>query len=215
MWIDDIDDEALRTWIRHSPNMQLVSSINGEIVWANEAFCEWSQYTLNELKRLTWMQISVQDKDLEADIEAAKSLTPYNPIYTIKKQYVPKGSKPEWGHLTVMRYPLQGEIQFCLCAWEPLKNGTAIAFSMAMEKFIEVDKRLKEMSTEISSLTSQTDEDKFVLGGIRMIKRYPKVAAGLLVVMLSLFGLNNILEILQRTGFVQLPTSSVKMDKVE
>jgi hypothetical protein len=206
MWIDETANEHhLRTWIKHCPAMKLVSTLDGQILWANAAFCDWSQYTLTELRRLTWMAISVPDKNLESDIDEAKNLDAYNPTYQIKKQYIPKGAKPEWGQLTVMRYPLSGEIECCLCTWEPLKNGTATAFAMAMEHTQKLDARIDAMTTELKAITTQTDEDKFVLGAIRMIQRHPKVAAGFIIMALSIFGLNNVVELLQRTGLIQLP----------
>lgn len=210
MWIDEAKEEQLRTWVKHCPAMKLVSTLDGRILWANAAFCEWSQYTLNELRQLTWMQISVPDKNLEADVDEAKNLDAYNPTYSVKKQYVPKGAKPEWGQLTVMRYPLSGPIECCLCTWEPLKNGTAAAFTQAMENYGEITKRLEAMTTEIKTVTTQTDEDRFVLGTIRMVQRHPKIAAGFIIMALSIFGLNNVVELLQRTGLIQLP---VKIEK--
>lgn len=213
MWIDEnASEQHLRTWIKHCPAMKLVSTLDGQILWANAAFCDWSQYTLTELRKLTWMAISVPDKSLEADVDEARNLDAYNPTYQVKKQYIPKGAKPEWGQLTVMRYPLSGEIECCLCTWEPLKNGTATAFAMAMEHTQKLDARIEAMTVEIKAVTSQTDEDKFILGAIRMVQRHPKIAAAFVVVALSIFGLNNVVELLQRTGLIQLP---VKVERTE
>lgn len=213
MWIDDIaKEDHLRTWVKHCPAMKLVSTLDGQILWANAAFCEWSQYTLNELRKLTWMQISVPDKSLESDIDESRNLDAYNPTYQVKKQYIPKGSKPEWGQLTVMRYPLSGEIECCLCTWEPLKNGTATAFAMAMEHTAKLDARIEAMTAEIKVITTQSDEDRFILGAIRMVQRHPKIAASFLFIALSIFGLNNVVELLQRTGLIQLP---VKVERTE
>lgn len=209
MWIDEASDDILRTWAKHSPAMKLVSTLDGQILWANDSFLEWSQYTLNEIRRMTWMQLSVPDRNLEADIDELRRLDGYNPSYAVRKQYIPKGQAPEWGQLNVMRYPLTGEIQCCLCTWEPLKNGTARAFAMAMEHNQSIDRKIAEMTTEIQKLTNQTDEDKFVLGTIRLVQRHPKIAIVLLVMIASIFGLNNIVELLQRTGMIHLP---VKVD---
>lgn len=212
MWIETVaTKEHLEAWIKHCPAMKLVSTLDGSILWANAAFCEWSQYTLNELRKISWMQLSVPDANLEADINEAKNLDAYNPMYQIKKQYIPKGSKPEWGQLTVMRYPLTGPIEVCLCTWSPLQNGTATAFAMAMDHCTKLDKRIEDMTAEIRTITSQTDEDRFVLGGIRMVQRHPKIAAGFLAMALSIFGLNNVVELLQRTGVVQQPVTSEKV----
>ena len=205
MWIDDAPEDILRTWVKHSPTMELVSLLDGTILWANPAFCDWSQYTLSELRKMTLMQISVPDKNLEADIDETKRLDAYNPSYVVKKQYVPKSSAPEWGHLTVMRYPLTGDIQCCLCTWEPMRNGTAKAFTVAMEHYSAIDRKLEAMTAEIQTLTKQSDEDKFVLGTIRLLQRHPKAALFFLLLVASVFGLNNIVELLQRTGLLHLP----------
>jgi hypothetical protein len=203
MWIDEIaTDSHLRAWLKHTPAMKLVSTLDGKILWANSAFCDWSQYTLGELRKLTWMQISVPDESLRSDIDESARLDAYNPMYQVKKQYIPKGMKPEWGQLTVMRYPLTGEIECCFCTWEPLKNGTATAFAMAIENYKTIEKRIEEMTKEMRLITHQSEEDKFILGGFRMIKRNPRLSLGFLVIALSVFGLNNVVELLQRTGLV-------------
>ena len=207
MWIDEAaTDEHLRTWLKHSPAMKLVSKLSGEILWANTAFCEWSKYTVNELRHMSWLQLSVPDASLEADLAEMKKLDGYSPTYVVTKQYIPKNEKPQWGQLTVIRYPLIGEIECCFCTWEPLKNGTATAFSAAMEQAMKVEQRLIEMTTELKRVTEQSDEDKFILNGMRMIQKHPRVAVGLLLLMLSIFGLNNVVELLQRTGIIEVPT---------
>lgn len=212
MWLDNIaDSDVLRCWVHHCPAMKLVSTMDGKILWGNMAFCEWSQYTLSELTKLTWMQLSVADENLEYDIAEAKRLDAYNPIYQVRKQYIPNGGKPEWGVLTVMRYPLAGEMQFALCTWTPLKNGTAEAFTLAMENGNRVAKRLDGMTTVLNTLTSQTEEDRYVLSTINMIRKHPKAVMAFIVVTLGLFGMNNTLEFLQRVGLVSLPLPKIEI----
>lgn len=206
MWLDETANaDHLRTWIKHCPAMKLVSTIDGQILWANAAFCEWSQYTLNELRRMTWMQLSVPDDNLRSDIDETRNLDAYNPTYQVQKQYIPKGSRPEWGNLTVMRYPLAGPIECCLCTWEPLKNGTAAAFSQAMDHYVTLNQKIEAMTTEIKTLSGRSDEEEWAIKSFRIVRRHPKVAATCLFVALSIFGANNVLALLQRTGFVSLP----------
>jgi hypothetical protein len=81
---------------------------------------------------------------------------------------------------------------------------------MAMEHTQKLDARIEAMTVELKAITTQTDEDKFVLGAIRMVQRHPKIAAGFMIMALSIFGLNNVVELLQRTGLIQLP---VKIEK--
>jgi hypothetical protein len=83
---------------------------------------------------------------------------------------------------------------------------------MAMEHTQKLDARIEAMTAELKVMTGRSDEENFILSGIRMVQRHPKVAAGFLVVALSIFGLNNIVELLQRTGLIQLP---VKIEKAQ
>ena len=76
-----------------------------------------------------------------------------------------------------------------------------------MEFQSALEKRIAEMTTELRSLTSQTDEDKWVIGTVRMCQRHPKVAAFLLLVILSIFGLNNVIELAQRVGVMPIPVT--------
>jgi hypothetical protein len=85
---------------------------------------------------------------------------------------------------------------------------------MAMEHTQKLDARIEAMTVELKAITTQTDEDKFVLGAIRMVQRHPKIAAGFIVMALSIFGLNNVVELLQRTGLVNLPVKVTMQEQV-
>ena len=204
-WIEETNDEMLKTWVTLSPAMKIVKNTDGRFLWANESFLEWSEYTLSELTRLTWMDITKTGEETDIDSIEMASLSAERPTCSIKKQYIPNGGKPAWGILHIRRWPRDGEVKCYLCTWEPLKNGTATAFALAMEHHEKFEKRLTEMTAEIRTLTSRTDEENWVLGSIRMIKQHPRVAMIFLVVALSIFGLNNVVELLQRTGIIQLP----------
>jgi len=191
--------------IRYTSAQVLISKPSGEILWANPAFCEWSKYSVNELTKLKWQQISVPDDDLAADIAAAGQLSEYNLSYTVQKRYIPKNDKPQLGNLHVTRYPATGPIEFCFCRWEPLVNGTAQAFELALESQKRLAQQMEEMTTQIKALTSQTEEQRFTLSLVTMITRYPKTALGILVVAMSIGGFDAVLNTLQRLGFVTPP----------
>lgn len=70
------------------------------------------------------------------------------------------------------------------------------------------------MTAEIKTVTTQTDEDRFVLGSIRMMQRHPKLMIAIFTLAPSIFGLNNIVELLQRTGLVQAPVVVERSDNV-
>jgi PAS domain S-box-containing protein len=206
MWVNEAPPEQLATMIEYCAALKLVSGPNGEIFYANAAFREWSEYSLFELKSIGWKKLSVENDSLTADIEAAKQVGDgYIQSYTVRKQYRTKSGAAHWGNLSVIRYPASGEIQCYFCVWEPFKNGTSTAFAMAMEHAQKLDARIEAMTAELKMITTQTEEDRFFLSTIRMVQRYPKASAAMLFFALSIFGLNNIVELLQRTGLIQLP----------
>ena len=206
MWISEVDEKVLRTWIEHCPVCKLVSTADGGILYANDAFREWIGYTLSELKQLGWKKISVDDDSLEADMKAVIELQDgYHQTYKVQKQYIPKNGKPEWGVLTVMRYPPVGDIKCFLCTFEPLKNGTQAAFSMAMDRVGDMAAQIGGLRTEVAKLTTQDEETTWINSSIRMIRKHPRAAAAIFAMMLSIFGANNILELMQRLGLVQVP----------
>jgi len=213
MWkIEDQTQETLREMLQEMPSCYLISGASGEIYWANSAFLQWSGYSsIGELQKTGWQKLSVEGADLQADLEAASEMRRgVVREYTISKQYIPKGGKPEWGQLFVQRKPAIGEFQFAVCCWSPLKNGTATAFSLAMERCEKIQEQIKEMNQHISTLTTRTEEENWINSSIRMCMKHPRMALGLLVLMLSVFGLNNVLELFSKVGLVHLPAVEQK-----
>jgi PAS domain S-box-containing protein len=204
-WIDRADCAALRSFIRHCHVPVIVSGIDGSVLWANDEFCEWSGYTVRELQMLGWKKLSIDNEHLTADIEAAKELNGYNLTYKVQKQYIPKNDKPHWGTLSVMRYPATGDIEFCVCIWMPLKNGTQAAFNMAMTELGKLASQMEACKGELSNLAKKTDEDVFLSSGVKLIKSNPKIFWAVLVVTLGLFGFNNVLQILSGLHLVPTP----------
>jgi PAS domain S-box-containing protein len=210
MWLQQVDCEAIRMALQHSPSMYLASKSDGTILWANDAFCEWSEYTLPELTRLSWLDISQKDESLDVDVELANSLGPYNLSYRIQKRYIPKNGKPQIGNLTVTRYPATGEISFCWCRWEPLTNGTAQAFELALESAKTMSNQLAQLTTEVKQVTARTDEENLVISLIRMCIKHPRIALGTIVLILTLGGFDTILGTLQKLGYIPAPPVVVK-----
>jgi PAS domain-containing protein len=206
LWIDTADINVLKVALQHTSAQHLISTIDGGILWANRSFTDWSKYTVHELMNMTWMDFSVDDPSLAADIEEAAKLDGYQTSYTVQKQYIPKNSKPEIGLLHVVRYPLGGAIECCICTWEPLKNGTAEAYRTSLAYFKRIDEKL-------AMLTSQTEEDIVLLGVFKLVKKYPKAAIAVLIFLIGIFGTNNILQILQGIGYLPEPTRQVELKK--
>ena len=204
-WIDTVSPELLKVFTRNASVCILISKTDGTILWANHAFCELMRYTLQELIDLGWIKISVDDASLKADIDEANKLDAYNLSYSVTKQFVPKNSAPMWGVLNVMRYPAFGEMECCCCTFEPLKNGTATAFSYAIEHSKTVTGELTKMREELSKLTTQTTEQQWVNSTIQMAMKHPKLAMSIVIAGAVLSGANNVFEILQKAGIIEVP----------
>jgi PAS domain S-box-containing protein len=205
-WFDELPIEVFRAWAKNAGVPLMISGTGSEIYWVNQAFEEWSGYTLGELRAMGWKKLSNPDDSLEADLKAmAEVVDGYRTHYTVQKYYIPKNEKPQAGELTAVRYPSSGPIQFFLCTWQPLKNGTAAAFEMAVRHIGEVDKTVSELVKQVNTLTHRSEDEDWVLSTIRIAKRYPKLAAMFVAIVLSVFGLNNLLELMQRLYAVGVP----------
>lgn len=210
-WIEETDCDPIKTFLRHSKICVIVSKVDGSILWANQAFCEWSNYTLSELLALGWKRISVNDESLEADLVQTQSLDGYLQSYQVTKQYIPKNKKPAWGVLSVWRWPASGPCEFCVCTWEPLKNGTQTAFNLAMAKLEEFGKEIQQVSAEVKSFSERSDEDRLVSSAITVAKKHPKVTATLFLAFLSTVGANNVIQILSRFNLLPIPPNKVEV----
>ena len=213
MWISQIPAEVLREVLQESPSCYMISGLDGEIYWANQSMLKWIGYTQGELTKLGWKKISVDNESLSADIEAANDIrTGKLREYYVEKQYTPKNAKPEWGHLVVQRYPVVGEFQFALCHWTPLKNGTATAFTLAMDRCLAIQAELDRMNQVVRTLTSETEEQRWVKSTTSMIFKYPRVVMAIIFVGAVLTGSARTIEILQRIGYLPVPAQPVKAD---
>ncbi len=205
-WFDELPIDVFRTWTHNANVPLLISGKDGDIYWVNTAFEEWSGYTVGELRALGWKRLSKQDESLDADIAAMKEVVDgYRTEYTVQKYYIPKGDKPQAGELSAVRYPPSGEIQFFLCTWHPLKNGTAAAFDLAVRHISEVDKSVALLTQQVEKLTQRSEDEDWLVNTSRLIRRYPKLSMTIIAGILSLGGVNQALELLQRLGSVGVP----------
>jgi PAS domain S-box-containing protein len=198
-----MDCEAIRTFIGNCHVPIVVSGVDGSIHWANDEFCEWSGYSVQELRQLGLSRLSSDGDDAHAYMTLATDLDGYRLTYSIQKQYVPKNDKPHWGTLTVMRYPAGGEIKYCFCTWNPHKNGTQVAFDMAMKELGKLTVQIEGNRAEIAKLSALTPEDVFMSSGVKLLKANPRVAWAIFIIVLGIFGFNNVLQIV--TGLNLIP----------
>ena len=64
---------------------------------------------------------------------------------------------------------------------------------------------MSELAKSVSKLTSVNEDEDWVLKTVRLLKRYPRLALFILMIMLSVFGANNVLELVQRLYKVGVP----------
>jgi hypothetical protein len=182
--------------------MYIASKPDGRILWANKSFLEWSKYTQHELVSRTWMDISVNDGSLEADLKEIESLNEYNTTYSVQKSYLPKNSAPQLGTLYVTKYPATGPIEFCWCRWEPYYNGTAKAFESSLKAQQESTAALTQLSNQIKLMTDKTVEEKAFSSVISLAQKYPKLAWVILGIVVTTAIGNNATSMLQKLGFL-------------
>lgn len=212
-FIHTLPNEVLSTLIRYSGVMWLMTGPAGNILDASPEFLRWIGYTHEELTKVTWMHISVNEYEpaSPSDLDGVKALTPYEPYFLVRKQYIPKNEKPVWGELCITRHPMIGEkIEYCFCTWNPMKNGAAHSMAVAMEHCTIMIGRMQALENEVSKLTVQTEEDRFIQSSLHLARKHPKVVAAAVVFAASVLGLNNVVGLLQRIGVVDLPEQHEK-----
>lgn len=201
-WIESVDCKALRTMASNSTSMYLVSLPDGQILWANRSFLDWSKYTLHELTAMTWIDLSAKDDGLVADMNEVKSLDQYSLSYSVQKRYIPKGASPQLGNLYVTRYPPSGQIEFCWCRWEPLYNGTAKAFEASLKSQADFSISIAELARQVSAMRSQSVEERAFGSVIQLAQKYPKASWVVFVILVFMVAGNNTISILNNVGLL-------------
>lgn len=213
MWLQSITKEDLEQLVREGECCQIATGLDGEIYWASDEMCDWTGYTLHEIMKLGWVKLSVDDENLDADMAAANEMkSGERSEYQVEKKYRKKCGTEQWGLLHVKRHPRNGDFRFAWCHWTPFHNGTQIAFQTAMDFQSQLEKRFAEMTAEVRKLSSQSEDDAWVVASVRMARRHPKVSMMLFIMVLSIFGANNVLELLQRVGLTHTPVTVKQME---
>lgn len=204
-WLDLQPIEMLRAAIVHSPCCIIFSTQDGKNLWANDSFLEWIGYTQTELQQRTWMDISVHDSSLSADIEAASRLDGYHVTYSVKKQYVPKNSRPKWGTLYVMRYPPGGEQLCCMCVWEPMLDDNADSFELAKASVVKMESELAELKRLLEQAEATSLIEKAMLISVKLAITYPKAAMATFLFCCILVGGSAFLDVLKNVKALMSP----------
>lgn len=195
----------LRATIVHNPCCILFSTADGKMLWGNDSFLEWIGYTQSELQVRTWMDISVHDSSLLADIEAASRLDGYHVTYSVKKQYVPKNSRPKWGTLYVMRYPPGGEQKCCICVWEPITDDNADSFELTKQAVEKMQNEFAIVRKVIEDCNVKSLPQKAVAAIVEVGMAYPKIALIVFVACCVAVGGNTFLDVMKNVKTLMDP----------
>ena len=205
-FINTLSEETLSTLIKASGTLWFVSKPDGVFLDASPEFCRWSGFTHEQLLRRNSNDLTNNRSTLDEDLKASEALNQYSPYYVIRKQLIPNHDRPQWGELYVTRHPASGDdIEFFWSWWVPAKGDAELALDMVIK---DADKRLQiidKLRVQVENMAAINEEEKLLLSGMRMVKKHPKVAAAFLAVALSIAGLNQVLDVLQKFGFAPVP----------
>lgn len=123
-WLEHIKPEGLRDWIRYTYVPMLASLPDGTILWANPSCERLTGYTLPELEKLSWRDLTIDIDDREADIEMALATEAgERKQYQIRKQYKHKTGMDPQVLIDVLRHPQNGEFKCFFVSIIPLDEG--------------------------------------------------------------------------------------------
>ena len=211
-WIkQQATDELLKQWIFNSPSQKFVTSPTGEIMYANAAFITWSKYRMGEILKLNIADMCSDGGEIADDAELA-TISTANPVIHQKRQFRPKDEASQWGHLTVQRHPITGGLECLLCTWQPLQNGTASAFALAVEYGKTLEAKLDDVVAHLKIALSIPDDEAALMSNYRLAKKNPRWAMIILGVIVSGSLFQTIVTAAKTVGWLPTP---VKVEKVD
>jgi PAS domain S-box-containing protein len=128
-------EEKFRRIFEQSPLGKALSDKNSRFISANPAFCAMLGYTEEELKKLTFKDIT-HSEHLKADAAAVEQLIRGEiPVYKTEKRYVTKSGTTLYGALTLSSLrDTKGEHQFSMIILENITEKKKAADALAAEK---------------------------------------------------------------------------------
>lgn len=213
MLIEKQSHELLATIIRWNPCCTFLVDPTGRFVAVNKSFSEWSGYAAYEIEGQSLSRVHVTDENLKNSFtDQIAGLNDRDPTTQVRTQLRPNGGKPVWGTLHTNRYSDKDTVIYW-CVWEPLRDDTQAAFALALERTQEHALVMTQLRAEIQTVMHRDPEEDWILGTVRMARKYPKIfmtLLGGLISMIGTLGLNGGLEFFQRLGIIGPPNSQNK-----
>ncbi len=135
---------------------------NGEFIRVNEKFCSITGYTENELKTMTFIELT-HPEDLEAEIKFINEIKANKrDTYDIEKRYIRKDGKIIWIHLhsTVIRDD-NNNISYAIAANTDITEAKELEANLrkAKQQAEESEKKYKFLTESTSELICLHDPD--------------------------------------------------------
>lgn len=213
MLIEKQSHELLATIIRWNPCCTFLVDPTGRFIAINKSFAEWSGFATYEIEGQMLSRVHVSDENLKNSFtDQIAGLNDRDPTTQVRTQMRPNGGKPVWGTLHTNRYSDKDTVIYW-CVWEPLRDDTQAAFALALERTQEHALIMSQLRAEIQTVMHRDPEEDWILGTVRMARKYPKIFLALLgglISMIGTLGLNGGLEFFQRLGIIGPPNSQNK-----
>jgi len=211
MLIEKQSHELLASIIRWNPCCTFLVDPAGRFIATNKAFAEWSGFAAYEIEGQSLNRILVSDENLKNSFtDQIAGLNQIDPTTQVRTQMRPNGGKPIWGTLHTNRYSDKDAVIYW-CVWEPLRDDTQAAFALALERTKEHTEIMTQLRAEIKAITQRDQEEDWVLGTVRMARKYPKIALTIVASLIATVvpqGFNGWLEFGQRLGIIPAPSPS-------
>lgn len=161
-WLETVEPVGLRDWIRYTYVPMLASLPDGTILWANPSYERLTGYTLPELEKKSWQDMTIDLDDRSADIEMALSLkTGERKQYQLRKQCQHKTGTGPQVLIDALRYPQEGKFVCFFVSVIPLDEGYNQSLReieklrLIMEVFL---KSQKDRQTTVEKLTAWAEK---------------------------------------------------------
>lgn len=123
-WLNHIEPEGLRHWLRLTAIPMLASLPDGKILWANQAYERLTGYSWAELESMSWIDLTEDLEDRRADAAMAQELVRGDRFqYQFRKRYKHKTMMGPQVLIDVLRYPIDGQFVCSLVSVLPLDAG--------------------------------------------------------------------------------------------
>jgi PAS domain S-box-containing protein len=163
-------ESKFRKIYEDGPYGMVLVSKEFKFLMANNTFCKITGYSEEELKNLTFKQITYKD-DLDTDIpNVAKLITGELNVYKTEKRYIRKDGQVIWGLLTATaHYSGDGQFLYNLGIInditerkeaELLLQQRAVEIETQNEEYLQINEELNQINQELNAAKERVEESE-------------------------------------------------------